>query len=120
MSKHNTSATPYLIGFVLSLLFTLVPYWLVTRDVTSGNLLLFGLALFAVLQVFVQLIFFLHLGKEKRPRWQSIAFASMVLVVVIVVFGSLWIMNNLDYNMMPSHEVDQYIQHEEAITPHEH
>lgn len=117
--KHQGSVKSYTIGFVLSLVFTLVPYLLVTQDISSGNLLLFGLAAFAIAQVFVQLLFFLHLKQEERPRWQSMAFGFMTLVVVILAFGSLWIMNNLDYRMNHKDDIDSYIQSEEAITPHE-
>lgn len=115
--KQQGSVKSYLTGFVLSLLFTIAPYLLVTRDILDGSALLLALAVFAVAQVFVQLLCFLHLRNEARPRLQSIAFAFMTLVVVIVVFGSLWIMNNLDYHMTMPQDTDKYIQDEEAITP---
>lgn len=110
----------YTIGFILSLLLTLIPYFAVTEKLWSGTALYAILAACAIAQVFVQLVFFLHLNHEKRPHWQRMAFGFMTVVVIIVVFGSLWIMTNLDYHMMPSHEVDTYIQDEEAITPHAH
>ena len=115
--KQQGSVKSYLTGFVLSLLFTIAPYLLVTRDILDGSALLLALAVFAIAQVFVQLLCFLHLRNEARPRLQSIAFAFMTLVVVIVVFGSLWIMNNLDYHMTMPQDTDKYIQDEEAITP---
>ena len=114
-SKQRGSVTSYTTGFVLSLLFTLVPYLLVTRQVVDGWLLPLALAFFAIAQVLVQLLFFLHLGQESRPRWHGYAFGFMVMVVVILVFGSLWIMSNLDYHTMTPHETNQYIQEEENI-----
>ena len=39
---------------------------------------------------------------ESKPHWQTITFCFMLLVVFLVIGGSLWIMNNLDYNMMPA------------------
>lgn len=114
---HKGSTSSYVIGFLLSLLFTIVPYLMVTQDLATGSLRLFALAAFAVAQIFVQLLFFLHLGQEKRPRLHSMAFGFMTMVVVIVVFGSLWIMSNLDYHMMSGHDTDLYIQDQEAITP---
>ena len=119
MSKQHGSVASYLIGFMLSLLFTIVPYMVVTRDLQEGTALLALLAVFAIAQVFVQLLCFLHLNSEKRPRLQSIAFSFMTLVVVIVVFGSLWIMSNLDYHAMVPEDTKSYIQYEEAITPYE-
>lgn len=109
----------YTIGFALSLIFTLIPYFMVTDKLVGGGLLYFWLAFFAVTQVYIQLVFFLHLNREQRPYWQRLAFGFMTVVVIIVVFGSLWIMTNLDYHMMPEHEVKTYIQDEEAITPHD-
>jgi cytochrome o ubiquinol oxidase operon protein cyoD len=68
----------------------------------------------AVVQLFVQLYFFLHMGDESKPRWNLMAFLFMLLVLVIVVFGSLWIMKNLDYHMSPS-DTSNYMMHEEGI-----
>lgn len=115
MSKSTLSIKSYTIGFTLSLLLTIVPYLLVTKTLLSGNTLLFWLAIFAVTQVLVQLIFFMHIGSEQKPRLQALSFVAMITVVVIVVFGSLWIMNSMHYNMMPGDKVDTYIQEEEAI-----
>lgn len=118
MSHERASANKYFIGFALSLIFTLVPYMLVMGGYNlNRTMVLAGLAVFAVLQVYVQLIFFLHLGSERGPRFKSFAFAFMTLVVLIVVFGSLWIMNNLHYKGMPQSDIDSYIIQKEAIEP---
>lgn len=116
MSKAQGSVLSYTTGFILSLFFTLVPYALVTRQVVDGWLIPPALAVFAVAQVFVQLLFFLHLGQERQPRWHGWAFLFMVMVVVILVFGSIWIMVNLDYHMMSPQDTNTYIQHEEGIS----
>ena len=64
----------------------------------SGGKLLFLLLSLAAIQLFVQAIFFLHLGKESKPRWNQQLFAFMLATVIIIVGGSLWIMANLDYH----------------------
>lgn len=120
MSKQDYSAKPYIIGFLLSLVLTLVPYWLVTDGNFDRTAVLVALAVFAVMQVWIQLYFFLHLNTEPKPRLKSWAFGFMTLVVIIVAFGSIWVMNNLDYHMMSGHDAAQQIQEEEAITPHAH
>jgi cytochrome o ubiquinol oxidase operon protein cyoD len=78
----------------------------------AGQTLVLVIVGLAVVQLLVQLIFFLHLGKESKPRLNLTIFAFMLLVVGIVAIGSLWIMHNLDYNMMPKemneHMLDQY------------
>ena len=47
----------------------------------------------------VQLVFFLHLDEESGPRYKLAAFGFMALILLIVVVGSLWIMQHLNYNM---------------------
>lgn len=64
----------------------------------------------AAAQMVIQLVFFLHLGNESSPKWNLAAFAFMLLMLGILVIGSLWIMNNLNYNMMMSpQEMNQYM-----------
>jgi cytochrome o ubiquinol oxidase operon protein cyoD len=58
------------------------------------------LGVLAVAQMIVQLVFFLHLGDEVRPRYKFASFVFMAGILIIVVGGSLWIMNNLNQNMM--------------------
>jgi cytochrome o ubiquinol oxidase operon protein cyoD len=111
------SEKTYVIGYVSALALTLAAYVLVVRDVLSGWALTVALIALALVQVLVQLFFFLHLGREARPRWKLVVFLFMLLVLGILVFGSLWIMNNLDYNMMhrPAGEIDAHIMDEERI-----
>ncbi len=106
----------YTIGFILSVVLTLGAYSLVVNHVLTGWNLAFGLIALAILQLLVQLIFFLHLSNESSPRWNLIAFTFMLTVVLIVAIGTLWIMNNLDYNHghTPS-ETDQTIIQDELI-----
>ncbi|HBC70760.1 TPA: cytochrome o ubiquinol oxidase subunit IV [Candidatus Campbellbacteria bacterium] len=89
----------YAIGFVLSLLFTIVPYFLVIKRLFGDQSLILAVVFFAVAQFFVQVVFFLHLHKKSRPRWNMIVFIFTILIVAILVVGSLWVMRNLDYNM---------------------
>lgn len=92
--------TKYIIGFVLSLVLTGVAFVLVVNEVLSGLALLWALGGLALVQMVVQLIFFLHLGDEAGPRYKLASFAFMVGILLIIVVGSIWIMNNLNYNMM--------------------
>lgn len=106
----------YVAGFILSLIFTDVAYIAVTEQLFTGTMLVTIIVALAIAQVLVQLYFFLHLGHEARPRWKLIVLLFMLLVLGIVVFGSLWIMQNLNYNMMP-HEATKYIIEDEGIQP---
>lgn len=119
-SQPHGTILSYSIGYVLSLVLTLVAFLLVGKHINSDEagqstgVLMLWISALAIAQLLIQLLFFLHLHQEKKPRWNLMAFQFMVLVVVIIVGGSLWIMHNLDYNMMP-HEVENYIMEEEAI-----
>lgn len=98
--EHGTTMS-YVIGFILSLVFTFIPYYLVVEHVLSGMALLVTILGIAVIQMIIQLVFFLHLGREKRPHWQLIFLVSTVGIIVFVVGASLWIMQHLHYNMTP-------------------
>ena len=105
----------YIVGFVLSLITTLISYYLVVNQLWPKEMLIYIVMGIAVLQLVIQLVFFLHLGRG--GRWKLVTFAFAVLVVLIVVVGSLWIMHNLDYNMMhmSPDQMDQYMKANEGI-----
>lgn len=107
-SRYKATLGAYVSGFVMSLLLTLLAYLLVVKDFVDGWLVIPAIVVLAVIQFVVQLVFFLHLGRETKPRWNMMAFLFMLLVVFIVVTGSLWIMANLDYNMM-HRDADEYM-----------
>ncbi|MEK7599850.1 MAG: cytochrome o ubiquinol oxidase subunit IV [Patescibacteria group bacterium] len=118
-SSHGNLKS-YVIGFVLSIVLTLVAYLIVVNDVWSRSVILTAIILLAILQLFVQLIYFLHVGRESKPRWNLIALSFAALVVGIVVIGSIWIMNNLNYSHEHGHEASaekdsQYIIKDELI-----
>jgi cytochrome o ubiquinol oxidase subunit IV len=96
------SLKSYVLGFVLSIGLTLAAYYLVVEQIATGWVLDISVAALAIAQALVQLILFLNLLREAKPRWNLIVFLFMVLIVVIVVAGSIWIMNNLNYNLMVS------------------
>jgi cytochrome o ubiquinol oxidase operon protein cyoD len=118
VSKHETdrgTLTSYVTGFGLSVLLTLVAYLFVTHHIFSGWTLFAAIVGLALVQFAVQLVCFLHLGRETKPRWKSLAFSFMILIVAILVLGSLWIMTNLNYHMMSSPtQVNQYLKNQDG------
>ncbi len=118
-TAHGTMSS-YISGFVLSIVLTLSAYLLVQRSYYSHSTLVISVVVLALTQLVVQLLFFLHLGRGSKPRWNLIVFGFMLMVVVIIVFGSLWIMHNLNYAHQHNHLVspDQgntYILKDEGI-----
>lgn len=112
----------YAVGFVLSALLTSAAFLIAWIHVSSGHaaishgMLVSILLILAGAQLFVQLIFFMHLADESGPRWKLAAFISTVLIVCIIVIGSLWIMDHLNYNMMASpSEMNSYIQSQDGF-----
>lgn len=91
----------YLIGFVLSLLLTALSFFLVVKQSFAREFLLYLIACFAFLQATIQMIFFLHIGQEAKPRFETITLIFTLVILVVIVVGSLWVMNDLDERMMP-------------------
>jgi cytochrome o ubiquinol oxidase operon protein cyoD len=107
--------TSYVFGYLLSLELTAgayftVKYALRTHSSVNYDKALAYISILAVAQLIVQLVFFLHLGRESKPRWNLNALLFAVLVVVIIVFGSLWIMHNLNYHMQNPQQINKYLR----------
>lgn len=107
LAKQATLGT-YISGYVLSLVLTLVAYLLVRHPAYSNSVIVAVIVVLAIVQFLVQLVFFLHLGRETKPRWKLFVAISMIGIVLILVLGSLWIMNNLNYRMTPQ-QVNTYL-----------
>lgn len=103
----------YTTGFVLSLLLTLVAYGAVVLKAFDGALIA-SLGILAVIQMIVQLVYFLHLEDEAKPRYKLLSYVTMAIVLLILVVGSLWIMANMNYNMnhMTPQQKDDYMLNE--------
>ena len=90
----------YLIGLTASLVLTGTSFLLVHYDVLAKPHLISVIVVLALVQAAFQLRYFLHLGQEDHPRWESWVFYFMLLLLLIVVLGSLWIMYDLDQRVM--------------------
>jgi cytochrome o ubiquinol oxidase subunit IV len=66
----------------------------------SRGLLVAVIAITAVAQVLIQLVYFLHMNSSSEQRWNVIAFVYTILTIAILLVGSVWIMNYLHFNMM--------------------
>ena len=116
------SKTGYVIGFGLSVTITAIAFLLVHTHVThhhqypSDGFMMIALPILAVIQLIVQMVFFLHLNRESKPRWNMVALAFAITVIVILVAGSLWIISNLNYRMMYSpSQINQYLKNQDDL-----
>ncbi|BEM81013.1 cytochrome o ubiquinol oxidase subunit IV [Serratia marcescens] len=107
-SSHETShggashgsVKSYLIGFILSIILTVIPFAMVMYGTASHSTILAVVVGMAVIQVIVHLVYFLHMNTSSEERWNLVALLFTAMIIGIVVVGSLWIMYNLNINMM--------------------
>lgn len=97
MAQHGLRN--YLIGFVLAVLLSALPFWLVMSHALSPRRTLLVIGIAAVLQVLVHLRFFLHLNFTSTPRENILAIAFTGILIFIMVGGSFWIMFDLHQRM---------------------
>jgi cytochrome o ubiquinol oxidase operon protein cyoD len=101
-SSHHGSFRDYLIGFGLSVVLTAIPFWIVMDNVfRDPKVAAIVLLLFAVVQIVVHMVYFLHMNTKSEGGWTVLALIFTAILVVIALTGSLWIMHHLDTNMMP-------------------
>jgi cytochrome o ubiquinol oxidase operon protein cyoD len=92
----------YTIGLVLAVILTAASFWVANTSLLWGPGVHLGLAVLAIAQMGVHLVFFLHIGTGPDSTNNVLAVAFGVLIVFLVVAGSLWIMSDLNGNMMPA------------------
>jgi len=101
--KHGwiVSFRPLFIGVTLALVLTFAAYRIVTRVHLPKTIMTEIILGIAFLQAVFQMIFFLQVGLESKPRWNTITSLYTILVILIIVIGSIWIMQHLNYDLMP-------------------
>jgi cytochrome o ubiquinol oxidase operon protein cyoD len=114
-SVHNHPAGPgnhhashgsvksYVIGFALSLVLTILSFWAVKSGVVPHGEILPAIVVLAVVQLLVQLVFFLHMGTGPDKGENLGVFVFTLLIIAIMVAGTVWVMHNMNANMMPMH-----------------
>lgn len=105
------SMRDYLIGFFLSIVLTAIPFWLVmTGAIADKQTTALVIMAFAMVQIVVHMIYFLHMNTKAENGWTVMALIFTIVLVVIALSGSLWVMYHLNHNMMPmSHDMGQLL-----------
>jgi cytochrome o ubiquinol oxidase subunit IV len=99
---NHGSLKSYAIGFLLSVILTAVPFWLVmSKGFDKSSTTAMVILGFAAMQIMVHMIYFLHMNAKAEGGWSLLALIFTVMVVVIMLSGSLWVMYHLNHNMMP-------------------
>jgi cytochrome o ubiquinol oxidase subunit IV len=108
VSKHpaqdasHGSLKSLIAGFILSLGLTALSFGAVTAGAVPEAVILPAITFLAVVQLLVQLVFFLHLGTAPGQRNNTVIFLLTGLLIATIVAGSLWVMHNANINMMPT------------------
>jgi cytochrome o ubiquinol oxidase subunit IV len=97
----------YLIGFVLAALLTGVSFYIAKSTLVWQPSIPIALTVLAIAQMGVHLVFFLHMTSGPDNINNALALAFGLLIVMLLVFGSLWIMTHLSHRMMPMEQMMQ-------------
>lgn len=97
------SVKEYVIGLILSIVLTAIPFGLVMTGAAGEALSITLILLCAVAQVMVQLVFFLHMNASSEQFWNTTSGVFAVILVAILIVGSIWIMRHLNHNMLMGH-----------------
>jgi cytochrome o ubiquinol oxidase subunit IV len=102
----------YTIGLALAVILTATSFWVANTSLLWAPGVPLGLVVLAIAQMGVHLVFFLHITTGPDNTNNVLALAFGILIVFLVVIGSLWIMTNLNDNMMPPPELmNLHMQH---------
>jgi len=102
--EPHSTFSGYMTGFVLSVILTAIPFWLVmAKVITERNTAVMVLGAFAVVQILVHMVYFLHMNGKIEGGWTLLATIFTVVFVAITISGTLWVMYNMNANMMPDH-----------------
>jgi cytochrome o ubiquinol oxidase operon protein cyoD len=91
--EAHGSLKAYVIGFVLSIVLTIIPLVLVLNNMMSKAVLIGTILIMAVLQFLVQLFFFMHIREGEKPQYNVMALILGIVFVITIVAGSIWIMS---------------------------
>lgn len=91
-AEHAGSLKAYATGFVLSIILTIIPLFLVLNHMLGKIALTISILLAAVLQFIIQLFFFMHIREGEVPRYNAAALVLGIVFVVTIVIGAIWIM----------------------------
>ena len=106
--REPGSLRSYVTGFVSAVALTLLAFAIAAKHSITGNKLIAILLGLALIQFVLQLLFFLHIGHESKPRWKQFVLVLMIVFVLILVLGSIWVMYSLNYRMSPD-QINNYM-----------
>jgi cytochrome o ubiquinol oxidase subunit IV len=98
---YHATVKGYVVGFLLSVVLTAIPFWLVMGKVLPSQATGIIVLVFAAVQMVVHMVYFLHLNGKVEGGWSMLALLFTAILVVIMLAGSVWVMYHMNTNMMP-------------------
>ncbi len=92
--------TGYLVGLGLAVLLTVISFFVAKTSLVWAPSIPIAIAVLAVAQMGVHLVFFLHVTSGPDSINNTMALAFGVLIVFLLIAGSLFIMSHMNHNMM--------------------
>jgi cytochrome o ubiquinol oxidase operon protein cyoD len=105
--EAHGSLRGYIIGYVSAIALTIAAFTVATSTGMAPFSIESALAVLAIAQMLVHLIFFLHINTAPVQKTNILAFTATMLIIAIVVIGSMWIMSHLNRNMIPMNQLMQ-------------
>lgn len=103
---YHATVKGYVTGFLLSVVLTAIPFWLVMGQVLpSKNVTALVILAFAAVQMVVHMVYFLHMNSKVEGGWSMLALIFTAALVLIMLSGSIWVMYHMNTNMMPVHDM---------------
>lgn len=99
MNTSRDTLISYVVGFAVSIVLTLAAFWVAPL---LGGFAYIAIIATALVQLFVQLVFFLELGSGPKSQSNLLIFSFTGVVICIIIGGTLWIMSNLEHLHMQS------------------
>ncbi|WP_338338984.1 cytochrome o ubiquinol oxidase subunit IV [Xanthomonas euvesicatoria] len=90
----------YLIGFVMAVTLTVIPFAMVMSGAFSKGVTVIVISLMAAVQMLVHMVYFLHMDRSPEQRSNVQVGLFSLLIIGIVIVGSLWVLHNMNVNMM--------------------
>lgn len=98
--EAHGSAKQYVVGFIISIVLTIIPFFMVMNGGFPKGLTVAVLVLTMFAQVWVQMVWFLHMKRTNEQRWQVASFWYTFMTIAILFVGSVWILSELHTFMM--------------------
>ncbi len=99
-ASHGGGLKSYLVGFVMAVVLTVIPFAMVMSGAFPKGVTVTVISVLAAVQMLVHIVFFLHMDRSPEQRSNVEVGLFSILIIGIVIIGSLWVMHNLNINML--------------------